>query len=247
MIIQYISDIHLEFYTEYHPDILEKYIKKKGDILLLAGDIDTWTIGWEFSPIWDWFSENFKHTIYVPGNHEYYNSTIKLSLKPIHQQIKDNVTILNNSFVDIDNIRIIGSTLWTNIDPLHQFQIQRGMNDFYKIKTTEGNLNPNFINDLNQLSTEFIFNNITDNSVVITHHLPSFACIHPKFQGNILNSAFANKDLDNKIYKEGPKYWIYGHSHGQIDDIQFNKTILTCNQLGYPNELKPNTKTFTLK
>lgn len=256
MKIQYLSDLHLEFYNDDHISIIEKYIDTKDtDVLILAGDIDVWSVGWESSPIYNWFSKNFKHTIYIPGNHEYYPKKVKLSKKPINYKIRDNVYIIDNDYIDIDNVRFIGSTLWSNIFPDKEFQIMKSMNDFKKIQQDEINtsfgyesykLSVPFLNEVNKISKDFIFNNLSNekNNLVITHHLPSFSCISPVYKGNVLNSAFANNDLDYKIMDSNIKYWIYGHSHGNMDDFYLNNTMLTANQLGYPHEI---TRSFKSK
>ena len=101
--IQYLSDLHLEFYDD-PIKILEKYIdKNSSDILILGGDVDVWSFLWDKSVIYDWFSDNFKHTIYVPGNHEYY-SGYKLSEKSINIKIRENVHILNNDYIVSEKI-----------------------------------------------------------------------------------------------------------------------------------------------
>ena len=72
MKIQYASDLHLEF-----PDntrfLRTNSIVPVGDILVLAGDIgllddDTFSS----HPFWDWAADNFKQTLVIPGNHEFY-------------------------------------------------------------------------------------------------------------------------------------------------------------------------------
>jgi predicted phosphohydrolase len=244
MKIQYLSDLHLEFYRDSNIEkILEKYIDvDDSDILLLLGDIDVWCVGWDKSPIYNWFSENFKHTIYIPGNHEYYSGTYKLSKKKLNIKIKDNVYILNNDYIDIEGVRFLGSTLWTNIKPQESYYILKGMVDYRKIKVDEYNdlgnkLTIPFVNNLNDISKEFIFNNLSkDKNIVLTHHLPSYSCINDYYKGSVLNSAFANSDLDNKIMNSNIDYWIYGHSHGEKEDLNLNGTILSCNQVGYPQE-----------
>jgi len=74
MKIQYASDLHLEF-----PDntcfLRTNPIIPVGDILVLAGDIgllddDTFCS----HTFWDWTSDNFKQTLVIPGNHEFYKS-----------------------------------------------------------------------------------------------------------------------------------------------------------------------------
>lgn len=244
MKIQYLSDIHLEFYKDPYSLVKKIVPNDESDILILAGDITVWDAGWQNNPAFQWFSDNFKHTIYIPGNHEYYNKYPYLSKNPINEKIRDNVYLLNNDFIEIDNVRFICSTLWSKIDPINSFYVVNSLSDYRRIYQEQENypigekLTVPFVNDVCELSKKFIFESISNelNNVVITHHLPSYACIHPRFKGDNINSGFANNDIDDKIFDSNIKYWIFGHSHADVDDIDFDGTILTSNQYGYNGE-----------
>ena len=67
--------------------------------------------------------------------------------------------------------------------------------------------------------------------VVITHHVPSFQLCAPEFEGSELNGAFTVEHEDF-IKDSGIDYWIYGHSHRNIDKV-IGSTPCVCNQLGY--------------
>ena len=76
MIIQYASDLHLEFGM--NSRYMQVYgLAEGGDVLLLAGDI-----GYlerrriEQNPFFDWCSRHFREAVIVPGNHEYYRDPI---------------------------------------------------------------------------------------------------------------------------------------------------------------------------
>ena len=67
--------------------------------------------------------------------------------------------------------------------------------------------------------------------IVVTHHVPSFRMLHPKFQGSKANVAFT-VELEDYITDSGIDYWIYGHSHTNID-ARIGNTQCLSNQLGY--------------
>ena len=69
--------------------------------------------------------------------------------------------------------------------------------------------------------------------VVATHHVPSFQLVSPDFKGSPINGAFT-AELGNFIAYSRIDYWIYGHSHRNIDRIIGN-TQCVSNQLGYVN------------
>ena len=53
----------------------------------------------------------------------------------------------------------------------------------------------------------------------------------PEFKGSPLNGAFTS-ELGSYIAESSIEYWIYGHSHRNIDKVIGNTQCLT-NQLGY--------------
>ena len=67
--------------------------------------------------------------------------------------------------------------------------------------------------------------------IVITHHVPSFQLSSPDFAGNSINGAFP-VELDKYIESSPIEYWIYGHSHRNIDKV-IGRTKCVSNQLGY--------------
>lgn len=241
---QLISDLHLEFGAC-------KKIKKYADYLILAGDI-----GYPEHELFKEFLQNasntFKKVFYVTGNHEYYQNwkkgkNIKINsidetnkiINDIINEVGHNVYFLNNSFHDLDdNLRIVGSTLWTNILPN-----SKSINDSYQIYFDEKTLiNDEYINKLHKINLEFIseqIKNANDENkklVLVTHHLPSYQLILEKYKTLFYlpyNSHFAS-DLDYLI-KEPIKVWCAGHSHG-FNHKLINGVECYINAYGYPNE-----------
>ena len=67
--------------------------------------------------------------------------------------------------------------------------------------------------------------------IVVTHHVPSFQLASPDFAGSKINGAFT-VELEQYIETSPVEYWIYGHSHRNIDKV-IGKTKCVSNQLGY--------------
>ncbi len=152
------------------------------------------------------------------------------------------IHFLNNKMILYKNIYIIGSTLWSYVDP-SKFDTKFNMNDYNYIK----DFTPEISNELWQKNRKFISDSIdmvrsvkkTDpnkNSrcLVITHHLPSFHLIHPKYKSCTDINHFFASDMDNLI-TEPVDYWIYGHTH-MASKIIHNGVNLICNPLGYTSE-----------
>ena len=164
MKIQYISDLHLEF-SDNRKFLRENPIKPSGDILVIAGDLAYLTRHTEnvcayqdyADEFLDYFSKNWKYTIIVPGNHEYYGGIDSPYLgerQYLDVSLRPNVRLLNNRSIYIafgkdEDIQVIDpwmldvhlklnykiayimcTTLWSFIPYEAYSQIMTYMNDY---------------------------------------------------------------------------------------------------------------------
>ncbi|WP_316824447.1 metallophosphoesterase [Pedobacter miscanthi] len=235
MKFQYCSDLHLEF-SQNAKFLKSNPIIPKGDILLLAGDIVQFDQIEKHKDFFNYISDHFSASYWVPGNHEYYCSNISHRSGKFIESIQRNVTLLNNSTVEIGNTRLIFSTLWSNISQGKEKYIRRGMSDFHLIQDDGNSLSVKKYNALHSQSVSYIENIIEQeyvgNTVVISHHLPTFRHYPPQYLGSALNEAFAT-DLDELVKTSRADYWIYGHHHQKVSGFKIGETTLITNQLGY--------------
>ena len=77
MILQNCSDLHLEF-PQNEAYIKANPIKPIGDILILAGDVTFFTRVDKQKHFFDYISDRFELTYWIPGNYEYYQSDIQI-------------------------------------------------------------------------------------------------------------------------------------------------------------------------
>jgi predicted phosphohydrolase len=236
MKIQFASDLHLEFIM--NKAFIEKYpLQAEGEILILAGDIIPFNLLHVADDFFDYVSDNFIMTYWIPGNHEYYGSDINERSGTFQEHIRDNVILLNNKSIIYGNYKIIFSTLWTSISEKNANFIKHGMNDFRVIKDDGLSLRPKKYHELHQDCLSFIQRELLNcnedkKSIVVSHHVPTKINYPSKYFGSILNEAFAI-ELKDFIADFKPDYWIYGHHHSNRRDFQIGKTQLTTNQLGY--------------
>jgi predicted phosphodiesterase len=129
MLIQLLSDLHLEVEPSFRPTPAPR-----ADLLVLAGDIggqgrgdgkgsrlgadDPFGLA-RFSPALDNWPVP---VLYVPGNHEYDGG----DLDEIHASLKAEcarlgITWLDREVVVIDDVRFVGATLWTDFAALSQW------------------------------------------------------------------------------------------------------------------------------
>ena len=235
MILQYCSDLHIEF-PENKKYLSENPLQPKGDVLLLAGDIVPFAVMDKHADFFNYVSDHFETTYWIPGNHEYYYSDASLRSGVFHERIRSNVHLINNTVVELEEVALIFSTLWTSISPSKQWQIERGMSDFQVIKYKGNTFNAGEYNLLHMESLLFLKESLKDlrgdKTVVMTHHVPTEFHYPEKYKGNLLTEGFA-VELFPFIEERGPDVWIYGHHHANVPDFKIGRTELTTNQLGY--------------
>jgi 3',5'-cyclic AMP phosphodiesterase CpdA len=233
--IQYASDLHLEF-THNSKFIKENPLQPVGDILVLAGDIVPFAIMNQHDDFFNYISDHFKHTYWLPGNHEYYHFDITDKSGILNERIKNNVTLVNNTSVVHDGFKLLFSTLWSHISIANQWQIERNLNDFHHIKHNGSHFTSVHYNALHEESLDFIKQTVNQSSgdkmVVFSHHCPTFLNYPPKYKGDTLNEAFAT-ELYDFIETSNISYWGYGHHHFNTPDFFIGNTRLVTNQLGY--------------
>jgi predicted phosphohydrolase len=237
--INYVSDIHLEFYKK---DCFDKmfHFPDNGEILCLAGDIG-YPQHDNYNKFIKYCSDKFKYVVMIAGNHEYY---MKEPIDYVNELIVNvcsqynNVIFLNNStyYFEEYNLYIVGSTLWTDIRQLTNYDVI-GYNDFHRIKS----MHIEYMNKLHDDCIKFLSNelerlkSLDSKVIVMTHHLPSYKMIHNKYKGSPLTPLFAN-NMDDYFEKYKIDIWICGHSHAIMNEM-INKTQILLNPMGYPGEI----------
>lgn len=122
MKISVCSDVHLEF------GFLDLKNIDEADVLILSGDImiaselpdlDFSIRAEKFAEFFDQCSSQFKHVIYIMGNHEHYHGDYALSANIIREFVNkryNNVYFLDKEVKVIDDVTFIGGTLWTDMN-----------------------------------------------------------------------------------------------------------------------------------
>lgn len=211
--------------------------KVAGDVLVLAGDtlllkdLDAY----RKHRFFDWASDNFRETLLIPGNHEYYRDDVANYPDSWEMELRPNVRMMENRSVVIDNTEFILSTLWSYIPMNAWLKLKAGMSDFHLIKFDGKPLTATTYNALHKRDLAYIKKVVAESKaehkVVVTHHVPSGLLVAPEFQGSSLESGFT-VDLTDYIESSGVDIWVYGHSHRSIDRL-IGKTRVVSNQIGY--------------
>ena len=253
-IIRELSDIHLEFIR--NPDelirrtdlLIPQLPTDSETVLIIAGDIGTAvriTLLKNFLGI---LCARFKHVIYVLGNHEHYGFDISVTERYLVNELQfDNLTIAGNSVKSlvVDGVTFYATTLWTDYakSPEEMKSVAKAaMNDHHHIFDGLECFSPDKAQLLHEQAKqqlgEFLDGKDNSKTVVISHHLPTYKAVHPRYGSGLLNGAFAS-DMDDFILKHQPAYWFFGHTHDAYNGVIGN-TLLVCNPVGYPNEQLKN-------
>ncbi len=253
-----ISDMHVT-----QADMTAEIDIPPADVCLCAGDVSEFLEhGLEF------LKRRIAPTIpvmLVLGNHDYYGNTIADALTKARERSDGhNIHILENDTLAIDQIRIIGATLWTDYQipwgvedelPLPEraqaavYFCRREMLDFREIHGS-----PPFPDGMPRLITsrEIIARHVESKgfiltemakpwngkTIVMTHHAPSPRSLLKQYQGRAANAAFAS-NLTDVILSGQPDIWVHGHIHHFHDYIE-GATRVICNPLGNRHERGKN-------
>ena len=228
---EYISDTHMNWWKYDSVQIMTLF-PGLAPTLILAGDIgdpDEPTL----YRILDIVVKKYKTVIYVPGNHEFYESEPKSKKTPASvlawfqalEKKWSNFHFLYRKTMVIDNIRIIGATGWT-ASPKDT--------EWSRTISEEGRKDREFIEQALARSNE--------PCIVVTHYPPTL---------NVLMSEYSDK-ISKYDYAQNLEYmfhsplhtWIFGHVH-QIHnfEIPYSSSLagagtvkLLCNPFGSPRD-----------
>lgn len=258
--IQYVSDLHLEFLEK---GVFPQMVVPNARYLALAGDIGqpSSRVFHSFldyaSRHWDhvfYVPGNHEYYANMPSNKWRHHQPVPFHRR--HQHLREIVGAYKNIhfldaaspsyFCEAENVAVVGSTLWSHIPDEHLVDARTGMNDYNYIPVACGStedglrpLHPDDVSHFHMRDRRVLSDQIAHwkrrsaDVCVVTHHMPSFRLISPRYKGHHLNCCFASSCED--LMASHVKAWIYGHTHNAAVTA-IGRTITACNARGYPNE-----------
>jgi len=233
MKIQICSDLHLEFAAN------QKWLQKNpipalAETLIIAGD--TFYLGRDYSKldVIKKMADDFKQVYLIPGNHEFYGGyDFDWAGRSFSESIFDNVKMVNNQVIEQEDVQLIFSTMWSQIN-INVREVTKFMADFRLIQKRTERIHVDDYNAAHASCFEFLEEAIAapGKKVVVTHHLPSSSCNVKEFKNSPINEGFMI-DKTTFISDSDINYWIYGHSHRNKAEFEINGTKMVTNQLGY--------------
>src|SRR6185312_9817551 len=125
-----------------------------------------------------------------------------------------NFRYLNPGIIYIDDVAVIGATLWTDCEH----------GDLGKLELMRQYMSPDF-----SFIREQLYQNYNDDKVlVVTHHAPHAHCdpAHP------FNPGFCCSNMDDLIDPRFVHTWVFGHTHVPVD-FELNGVRMISNPRGY--------------
>lgn len=244
-----LSDLHLEFSMLEPPET-------DADVIVLAGDIGKKSNG----VLWARQTFPNKEIIYVPGNHEFYQ-TQRVDTLALMRIAADqcNVHLLDNDEIIINGVRFLGSTLWTDFclfgEENKRFAMeagQRSLNDFRLIQDEEIST-PDWVKtrrvgwegtrpvrfsparsiELHEQALAWLTAKLAepfDGKTVVVSHHLPSMLSVVERFKGSSLSACFASELDYLFGKMD--IWIHGHTHDNLD-YEVNGTRVICNPRGY--------------
>lgn len=245
MQIQVLSDVHREVESTCAQDDV---VDLGADLVILAGDIDQGGAGVR------WATETWPATpvVYVLGNHEPYGSSIDGTLARCRAAAAGtNVHVLERETVKIAGVRILGATLWTDLElagdaAFARSALGQGFPDYNAIESPAGGrLRPAETEAIHHETVAWLARELNTPyagpTIVVTHHAPSSASLQQwdEWAGETpwtaWEAAFASH-LEWLLTGYGPPaLWIHGHTHTSCD-YRIGGTRVISNQRGYEQE-----------
>lgn len=224
MKIQVVSDLHLEHQDDNGVGLINSFNPEGVDALVVAGDLCN---EHQLDQVVALLCSRFPVVIYVPGNHEYYDSGFKRVWKVLHR-LNDtfkNLHLLERSALSIGSKHVLGTTLWFPELPDNE-KYEDAFSDFIVINKLK-----DWVYRENRASVKYLEDNLQEGDVVITHHFPSYQSIGKRFVGDPFNRFFICS-MEKLILERKPSLWIHGHTHDSFD-YQLGDTRILCNPHGY--------------
>ncbi|MDR3049867.1 MAG: metallophosphoesterase [Elusimicrobiota bacterium] len=257
MKIRIISDLHTDINRK-----ADLSWKDKDILTLIAGDVAGSLKGTK-----EFLRRELSNVVFIAGNHIVYNHENK-PIQTLYQDLKNefpvnsNIAFLENDYKVIDNIAIIGATLWTDfsyttaqwakglpkksIVQNNMNYAKQCMNDYrWGLACEDGRivrLMPRHCLKMFENSMRFIqkaYDEFADSGkkiILMVHHGISPKSIDSDYIFDDINCAYIT-DLENYILKNLPKLSLITHGHiHKVLNFKIGKIPVICNPRGYETQ-----------
>lgn len=226
------------------------------DAVLAAGDVAS-----PLTSALDWLHDRVpgSRVLYTPGNHDFWcdpNGDDRYTYDDQVARGRDRaarygIDLLLDDTVVVDGVRVIGSTLWTDLH-LSPFPLtctarnaEKRMRDYRRIRRRLTG-HHKYITARDTLSWHRAARNYVIDALghtfdgptlVMTHHAPSAWSLNA--DASDLPFCYASA-LDDLVAGSGAATWVHGHIHGRAD-YRLGDTRVRCNAMGHIEQVEART------
>lgn len=240
MKLRILSDLHIEH------NMPQSVPGCDADIVVLAGDIANGRDGI------DWAASTFDQpVVYVPGNHEYYESNFDTVDQLMAEAANDHpgMHVLNGMVAEFNGaggrVRILGATWWTDYTLFGNDRREDAMQacaavmlDHRLIELVGDDGRPRHFTPQDalvrhQAASAWLAAQLTQpfdgKTVVVTHHGPDLGSLDPRYSHDLVSGGFLSRRPDLVAQAD---LWIHGHTHTSFDYC-IDDSRVVCNPRGY--------------
>lgn len=241
-----LSDLHYDHWVRYgHGQTLltklrDAVAESEADCVVLAGDVCNGPDAVEFA-----VNLTDKTVLLVAGNHDHYGHDIVAGEAILKEKaaMTPNVKFLEKESLELDGVRFLGTTLWTNFElfgeddlPYVALDCQFGLNDFNVIRDNGDTLTASSVRLRHQSCVTWLATELNTpypgTTVVVTHFAPHRGSLADYYASNRLSGYFVSHYPELVTRSQ---LWLHGHTH-DFFDYQAEGARIVCRPLGYPNE-----------
>lgn len=269
MRIRLVSDLHVDYWISRTPTptatleampaimtagsrkgrgraLLQTVCNGEFDVLVVAGDLTSGKPGSMLSELCRRLRG--RPLMYVLGNHESYGCSSRALYDDIAiaESANENLKVLNGHFVTVLKQTFVGAPLWyphpSQGGPPHHWVEEQGMRRFRCTWSDAKNI-PDLDDwqaEKHERDVETFRSMCSADTIAVSHFLPSYEAVHPRWRGDMSNRYFVVAMDDLILSDKGPKLWLHGHSH-EANDVVIGRTRVVSNPCAYPGEKRVTT------
>lgn len=222
--IGYMSDLHLRFNGN-HEEFISGLMPDV-DVQIIAGDVIDGVL--DIDVLRQLLKRFTMPVVFVPGNHEFFCKSIEpfsaeRRLKNLEREFPNLHVLIGETWQMPDGPRFVGTTLWYTATGALAWR----NSNWADIR---------IIPDIGPYTVErsavddALLDGLEEGDVVVTHMLPSWKCVDPRFAGAPNNELFV-RDVERRIRDARPALWVHGHTHAPVD-LWIGETRVLCNPRG---------------
>jgi Calcineurin-like phosphoesterase len=247
--IRLVSDVHTEFLQPRKAlALMARFAPLPGErVLVLAGDIGKvlnshGTLNTALTDVLLALRTqrtDEQYIVIVPGNHEYYGAAKHGLTADVVDAFLERWCVAHGIvFLQMrtwtlpgTDVVFAGCTLWSDATDM----ALDGCNDVRMALASRDVYHDLHIQHVAWLT--WTLPQLQGRVVVVTHHLPTRASVHPVYAPySPLESAYAT-DLPTRLFQAPVRLWLHGHSHESMD-VRVGSVRVLSNPTGYPGERK---------